>query len=253
MKKLSKIVLIIIMSLMSVTMLYLAVGSPDIDIEAIMLSYDNLSTKSAFYQYTKEDWVEYIEQVREETEDVENKVEIPNTIVNKSDLRDIAKVVGTSIVNSYKGSGTDYYSTSDGTPYSVSYGAVSTTLKYRCCTTMAYGVKVLSGDKHYADVIVGTEWLSAGIIDKFQDKSPTSMIQITDGMTCSELQVGDILIREKHTEIVVYKDDLYVYVANGGGSNSIARTATEGYSRMQELGSTIRSYGSTPFLYILRW
>lgn len=77
MKKLSKVVLIIIASLMSVAIVYLSVGSPDIDIERIALTYNNLSTKQAFYQYTKEDWIDYVEYVQKEQEEVEEKVPTP--------------------------------------------------------------------------------------------------------------------------------------------------------------------------------
>ena len=77
MKKLSKVVLVIIASLMSVAIVYLSVGSPDIDIERIALTYNNLSTKQAFYQYTKEDWIDYVEYVRKEQEEVEEKVPTP--------------------------------------------------------------------------------------------------------------------------------------------------------------------------------
>ena len=88
MKRISKIVLIIVMSLMSVSILYLSVGSPDIDINSIAAEYNNLSTKQAFYQYSKEDWIDYIEYVRKETEDVEDKV--PKTPIDISNHQHVA-------------------------------------------------------------------------------------------------------------------------------------------------------------------
>lgn len=77
MKRLSKVVLVIIASLMSTAIVYLSVGSPDIDIERIALTYNNLSTKQAFYQYTKEDWIDYVEYVKKEQEEIEEKVPTP--------------------------------------------------------------------------------------------------------------------------------------------------------------------------------
>ena len=265
MKRLTKVILSLVLGLMAVSTLYLSVADPDINIEVIADNYDNLSSKTAFYTFVKEDWVDYIEKIREEQDSVGNTPGgsiAPIGGANSNDLRELAKIVANRIMESKtetgdaSNSGKEYYCTNlPGTRYEVKYGTIRTTLRFRCCTTMVYGIKVLSGDTYYASIATSNPWSCSTTIDDFESKSPQSLIPVGE-MTYGELNVGDIVIRDGHTEIVVYKDSTSVYVANGGSDNGIMKTAQDGYARTHPINLKIKDWqpnGASPFEYVLRW
>lgn len=70
MKKMSKVILIIVCLLMGSTIIYLSIEDPSMNYEQLANMYDNMGSKSEFYSYVKEDWIDYIERVKRETEDV---------------------------------------------------------------------------------------------------------------------------------------------------------------------------------------
>lgn len=267
MKKLSKIVLIIVLGLMIVSTLYLAVGDPGLSISDISSNYDNLSTKSAFYKYAKDEWVDYIEKVREEQQSVGTSGQggaSSSTTISENlngDLREVAKTVANAIIDSANGGSTyhngstkttcgsgsypgpHYYSTGDSKTYTVQYGSNIVSLKYRCCTTMVNGVAYLSGNTDYVALISDGAYKCSTIISNHATDS--HFRKVTSDMKFSDLKAGDVLLKSTHTEIIVYVDDSYVYTANGGSCNGLIKTAQDGYARKLALNSPVTGDGWT--------
>ena len=141
-----------------------------------------------------------------------------------------------------------YYNTSKSNEYKCIINGRTVSLKYRCCTTTVYGILSAVGDTVYPSVVASNPWSCTSILKAFNSRRSNSVISAT-GKKYKDVNVGDVLISNKHTEIVVYKDGNKVYTANGGSCNGIVKTAQQGYGRTFSLNANV----SDDWTNILRW
>lgn len=179
------------------------------------------------------------------------------------DLRPIAQAVADAMMSAYENSGeANIYSTGNNTEYNVNYNGIEQVVRYRCCTTMVAGIHKILGTQNFLS-LTSDVWVCTGWVNSHRDVNSDNMKVVgRDIFSYGDLQVGDILIRatgdlppdndKGHTEIVVYKDEEYVYVANGGRPDHIlgcsSNGATPGYSKTVPLDNSI-----TAFTYVLRY
>lgn len=166
------------------------------------------------------------------------------------DLRPLAAAVAASSLRDdvmakvLPDAGDKYYCTGCGSSWSANYGGNSVSLQYRCCTTLVQGVSRFLGNTEFLNT-VGNSYLCANWVS-VTSGDPHRMN--ANGMTWGDLKVGDILLRQKHTEIIVYIEGSTIYVGNMGNDSDIVETSQVGYGYTKNASSPL-----TEFTYVLRY
>lgn len=131
--------------------------------------------------------------------------------------------------------------------YNVTYNGNTQSAKFRCCTTLVHAMEKLLGNTEFLSA-VGENWQPGVWIQKTES---SGKLHSTAGLTYGDLQAGDIVIKPSHTEIIVYKDESNVYVANAGWDGGIKSCSSigehPGYSKTKTYDQPIE------FDYYLRY
>lgn len=166
------------------------------------------------------------------------------------DLRPLAQAVAASSLTPdvmqviLPNAGKEYYCTGCGGPWTADYNGSNVSLGYRCCTTLVQGVERFLGNDAFLSVMGNSYLCSAWV--SYTSGSPNRLNG--SGLIWGDLQVGDVLLRAQHTEIIVYKEGNTVYVGNMGGDSSIVSTSQQGYAYTKDAGQAF-----TEFTYVLRY